>query len=540
MASSSHIKEFPRETDPELLAALAKLADGCDELRRWIKGSSARAIADANRHGQTNIIKRVNTFSDDEYQQVLGLTGSPDHLEPNDSDVADAADRISSKTRSLTGPAPVMPPPTLKPETHSVHRSDFDIQRSQASPYSGSINVRTRDPNDILVEYPLTEEEIRKSKENLLKRFDSDLFVITLMELLDPDLDALSQDYFVERHGQEIEHIKKDIEMSWPEEFPARDESLHYIYDSTRRFNTIRVWYFGGTKESFLHPHDMTYLFQAFSSSPAYSTDVDVDNAMLFMKDLSRFCPAFRMISGSSSPLRLSVRACECFALGQWDSPFSSSLPAISPLCAIKFERQKGRILNKNTGNGIDLREWCSVTYFDTRGTVILWSDDFMPLIANDQEIKPCGWHGEGFTVLLRIVVEVYKEWNSIWGKTLEKIDGLVSVKPADTLDRKYWQTLMFDSGFEISETYFTILQMLRIFDDWIEETESDFTKLNDNIVSRAQSMVIYEDADVDLTILTTNLNVVMGRLQSSAKSLRDRIKRKKEEVQSLRDGVSL
>lgn len=47
-------------------------------------------------------------------------------------------------------------------------------------------------------------------------------------------------------------------------------------------------------------------------------------------------------------------------------------------------------------------------------------------------------------------------------------------------MDRNRWGKLMFDDSFQLSEQYFTVLQLLRIFQNWIAETERGIRSLGE------------------------------------------------------------
>lgn len=108
----------------------------------------------------------------------------------------------------------------------------------------------------------------------------------------------------------------------------------------------------------------------------------------------------------------------------------------------------------------------------------------------------------------------------------------------------------MFDNGFQVSELYFSVLQMLRIFSDWIDETEAACPKLKKQVLASAH-WLSYEltdclrinrcarrDLNLDTKILEANLDKVIGDLQGNINILKKRIEKKRIEVESLRDGV--
>lgn len=105
----------------------------------------------------------------------------------------------------------------------------------------------------------------------------------------------------------------------------------------------------------------------------------------------------------------------------------------------------------------------------------------------------------------------------------------------------------MFDSEFQVSETYFSVLQMLRIFNDWIEETEADWHVLSKRVTEScfwirkasfrgdwtSHPIIRQEDLDKNFGQVKTNLETLAARLKK-------RIEKKRTEVESLRDGVSM
>lgn len=85
---------------------------------------------------------------------------------------------------------------------------------------------------------------------------------------------------------------------------------------------------------------------------------------------------------------------------------------------------------------------------------------------------------------------------------------------------------------------------MLRIFQIWIEETPSDFDKFTSNLTRKATRLQndspYANDIDIDWEALDINVDVVKERLVALAGDLVNRIEKKREELESLRDGVSL
>jgi hypothetical protein len=101
-------------------------------------------------------------------------------------------------------------------------------------------------------------------------------------------------------------------------------------------------------------------------------------------------------------------------------------------------------------------------------------------------------------------------------------------------------QHLMFDDkGFPKSKKYFQMQQLYRIFNNYVEETIRDLQYQRESFMSewdgnlepelRAALSDVGFEWEKSLAIQLSRLNVLL-----------DRIRRKKEEVESLRDGVSL
>lgn len=106
---------------------------------------------------------------------------------------------------------------------------------------------------------------------------------------------------------------------------------------------------------------------------------------------------------------------------------------------------------------------------------------------------------------------------------------------------------LMFDDSFQLSEQYFTVLQLLRIFQDWIGEMERGFEDLKRELFGQFEAWLAWrqihapEDEDawpLDMNILEDDFEKVRDFFKLRVNPLKERIQRKKNEVESLRDGV--
>lgn len=108
----------------------------------------------------------------------------------------------------------------------------------------------------------------------------------------------------------------------------------------------------------------------------------------------------------------------------------------------------------------------------------------------------------------------------------------------------------MYDSReFQLSEFYFAILQILRIASEWIQESMNDLRRLVDGIenehfsIERKHKITFLPDTPETqrsaVKVFKRNWESVISHQERIGVDLLDRISKKREEVESLRDGVS-
>lgn len=109
----------------------------------------------------------------------------------------------------------------------------------------------------------------------------------------------------------------------------------------------------------------------------------------------------------------------------------------------------------------------------------------------------------------------------------------------------------MFDSTFERSRLYFTVLQALRIFSEWIQESGRELQQLKQDFDANIQSSGTRRGSIGSSSgSESPNFFMIMKEIDeawekvisihgASSKSLIDRIEKKEEEIKSFRDGVS-
>lgn len=93
----------------------------------------------------------------------------------------------------------------------------------------------------------------------------------------------------------------------------------------------------------------------------------------------------------------------------------------------------------------------------------------------------------------------------------------------------------MSDSKFEQSETYFFVIELLRIASDWITEATADL----DGLRLRACSRMKWKHKDA-YALIETRWQEVLGVANKYQDDLLKRIEKKREEVYSLREAVSV
>lgn len=107
----------------------------------------------------------------------------------------------------------------------------------------------------------------------------------------------------------------------------------------------------------------------------------------------------------------------------------------------------------------------------------------------------------------------------------------------------------MFDSTFERSRLYFTVLQALRIFSEWVQESGRELQQLKQDFDANIQSSGTRrgsigsssgsESPNFFMKEIDEAWEKVISIHGASSKSLIDRIEKKEEEIKSFRDGVS-
>ncbi|OTA70139.1 hypothetical protein K449DRAFT_320876 [Hypoxylon sp. EC38] len=139
-----------------------------------------------------------------------------------------------------------------------------------------------------------------------------------------------------------------------------------------------------------------------------------------------------------------------------------------------------------------------------------------------------------GVAVYLRVLRSILPIWTRKWVETLNEIDNLLGVKVDDLFDPKQDSgSMMFDSTFERSRLYFTVLQTLRIISEWIQQSEQELQQLKKdfNISNDTPSNTFIKEVDEAWRELIS-MHI------STSKYLLDRIEKKEVEIKGFRDGL--
>ncbi|KAG5809108.1 hypothetical protein H9Q74_000246 [Fusarium xylarioides] len=129
-------------------------------------------------------------------------------------------------------------------------------------------------------------------------------------------------------------------------------------------------------------------------------------------------------------------------------------------------------------------------------------------------------------------ICRVFKLCMEAWGKTLDMMDGLVHIKLGDLDKVKKVEELMFDNSFKRSRDYFVALQILRIIDEWLDEAQSSIQDLSKSpMMEESGKRPMAEESG-------GYFKMMMRFVEDQAAPVRSRVRDKKEEINSLRDGL--
>ncbi|KAI1359366.1 hypothetical protein F5Y08DRAFT_81053 [Xylaria arbuscula] len=221
---------------------------------------------------------------------------------------------------------------------------------------------------------------------------------------------------------------------------------------------------------------------------------------------------------------------------------------AIEYLISVSMVMRKRTSMNSSSALKYDVVTWLDykTDFKTTRDREVVF-----PVLSHnvndDLGLEDCGAGGEAVLEFIIVLAKSIDHWKLCWDHMIDKVDDIISVQLQDTLDRKRWNSLMFDDSLQLSEQYFTILQLLRICQDWIGETERGIKNLSGELIQKLESWKAWQQEHarndlsqwpLDMTTLRHNVTCLQDFFGTRASPLWERIRIKKEEVSSLQDAL--
>ncbi|CAG8956709.1 hypothetical protein HYFRA_00012253 [Hymenoscyphus fraxineus] len=139
-----------------------------------------------------------------------------------------------------------------------------------------------------------------------------------------------------------------------------------------------------------------------------------------------------------------------------------------------------------------------------------------------------------GILVFQKLLFDGCVEWEGEWRGLLKDLDLFIGFNVNDMSDKQLRHQLMYDDRkLSRSESYFLILQLLRVFEDWITTTNHEIAQIAEEC-EREISDLGFPDQDV-----SANWEIILSAQRKRTQSLLAHIGTKTEEIESLRSGVS-
>ncbi|KAK3332624.1 hypothetical protein B0T19DRAFT_108016 [Cercophora scortea] len=157
--------------------------------------------------------------------------------------------------------------------------------------------------------------------------------------------------------------------------------------------------------------------------------------------------------------------------------------------------------------------------------------------------LRPCVMFA-GVAVLQCRLCEIIERWEKEWSTVLDDLDQSVDIHLEDFFIRENRLKLMYDdAALGRSENYFLILQLLRIFANWVQDTLEGFKELESICIRTISDEAAFRDRrgrqkTAAMVIIKANWKAVRFHQELCGSRLLNRISRKTEEMTSLRDGL--
>ncbi|KAI0451715.1 hypothetical protein F5B21DRAFT_364515 [Xylaria acuta] len=217
----------------------------------------------------------------------------------------------------------------------------------------------------------------------------------------------------------------------------------------------------------------------------------------------------------------------------------------------LRCDRERGQIASDHSGTTTFFFEERRISVFgllSTNGQYPTTSKSlpafYSVLILGDFMFSPdASWDSEwragleGTIAFHAAVFASVSLWQTKWNEVLYQIDERIHARLEDTLNLEKINMCMFDNDFERSKLYVTILQVLRIFSEFIG-TVSDDLRLLDDLFLKNDNFPMPDMRPDELRIMRSNWESVKEFQKQTEERLLGRISQKMEEVKSLRDGL--
>ncbi|KAI1348009.1 hypothetical protein F5Y01DRAFT_328989 [Xylaria sp. FL0043] len=144
----------------------------------------------------------------------------------------------------------------------------------------------------------------------------------------------------------------------------------------------------------------------------------------------------------------------------------------------------------------------------------------------------------EGIIVFQTAILAVTEIWEKEWVDIFDEIDDRVQFQLQQTMNPIQISKWMFDADFKRSRVYFILLQVLRIFGEYIRTVSDDLDGLSSLFLKPGLRMVFKDPTPDELTDIKSNWEFVIRFQKDAEQRLLSRLSYKTEEIKSLRDGL--
>ncbi|KAI0412959.1 hypothetical protein F5X98DRAFT_353354 [Xylaria grammica] len=140
-------------------------------------------------------------------------------------------------------------------------------------------------------------------------------------------------------------------------------------------------------------------------------------------------------------------------------------------------------------------------------------------------------------------IFRILQGWYNDWMALLDRIDGVVRVKSMYILQKESRQDLMYDDEqLSQSETYFSILQLFRVWEETITQTKRHLGDLTNMCQHQLNISIQYShnapEEEAAIAIIAENWKTVTYSFEGYAQTLLERMNHKTGEIKSLRDAL--